>query len=129
MPETTFRALVPMLRTRDLDRALAFYVGRLGFSLTRRSDADGWASLSRDGIELMLSTLHADATQADGTFPGSLYVRLGDAAAVDQLWSTLDGHARVSYAPDTFAYGMREFGIHDPDGVLLQFGAPVAPPC
>ncbi|MDH5831767.1 VOC family protein [Luteimonas sp. M1R5S18] len=127
MPGPTFRAVVPMLRTPDLDRALAFYCGPLGFSLLRRSDADGWASVARDGVELMLATTHTQP--AAGAATVSLYVRLADAAAVDALWATLEGHARVSYPPETFAYGMREFGIHDPDGTLLQFGAPAAPPC
>ena len=127
MSGPAFRTVVPMLRTPDLDRALAFYCGPLGFSLLRRSDADGWANVARDGVELMLAA--ARAPDPAGTPTVSLYLRLADADAVDALWSTLDGHAPVSYAPQTFPYGMREFGIHDPDGTLLQFGAPAAPPC
>ena len=113
-----------MLRTRDLDGAIAFYVERLGFTLQRRSDADGWAALQRDGVELMLATPNAHAGDSPPAFTGSLYVRLDDAAAVDALWATLEGNARVCYAPQTFHYGMHEFGIYDADGYLLQFGAP-----
>lgn len=129
MDSIAFRKLVPMLRTPDLGRAIAFYVQRLGFALQRRSDADGWASLRRDGIELMLATPHAHGDGAQPAFTGSLYFRLDDAAAVDRLWTSLQGEARTCYAPETFHYGMREFGIYDDDGYLLQFGAPVAPGC
>lgn len=119
-----FRGLTPMLRTRDLDAAIAFYLDRLGFALQRRSDADGWASLRRDGIELMLATPNAHAGFTAPSFTGSLYIRLDDAAAVDRLWAALEGKVRACYAPETFHYGMREFGVYDADGYLLQFGAP-----
>ena len=118
-----------MLRTPDLGRAIAFYVERLGFSLQRRSDADGWASLQRDGIELMFSTHNAHAGDTAPAFTGSLYFRLDDADAVDRLWASLQGKVRTCYPPDTFLYCMREFGLFDDDGYLLQFGAPTAPGC
>ena len=113
-----------MLRTPDLGRAIAFYVERLGFALQRRSDEDGWASLQRDGIALMLATPNAHAGDAPPAFTGSLYFRLDDADAVDRLWASLQGQVRACYPPDTFRYGMREFGIFDDSGYLLQFGAP-----
>ena len=113
-----------MLRTRDLDASIAFYVDRLGFALQRRSDADGWASLRRDGVELMLATPNAHAGDAEPAFTGSLYFRLDDADAVDRLWASLQGQARACYPPETFHYGMREFAIFDDNGYLLQFGAP-----
>lgn len=123
--------LSPMLRTPDLAGAIAFYVERLGFVLQRHSEADGWACLARDGIELMLARPldSVDGGEDVPMFGGSLYFRLADAAAVDRLWSALQGHARTCYAPDTFHYGMREFAIHDPAGHLLQFGAPATPAC
>jgi catechol 2,3-dioxygenase-like lactoylglutathione lyase family enzyme len=125
MAAIRFRGLAPMLRTPDLPGSIAFYVDTLGFALHARSDADGWASLRRDPLELMLATPNAHAAQAAPAFTGSLYFRLDDAAAVDALWTSLQGKARACYRPETFGYGMREFGIYDPDGYLLQFGAPV----
>lgn len=127
-PAVVFRAVTPLLRTRDLDASIAFYVDRLGFALRRRSDADGWASLERDGIELMLAMPNAHAGDAEPGFTGSLYFRLDDAEAVDRLWASLQGKARTCYPPETFPHGMREFAVHDDNGYLLQFGAP-APGC
>lgn len=123
---TTFLQMTPMLRTPDLRRAIAFYVERLGFVLQRRSDEDGWAALRRDDIELMLATPNAHAGDVPPTFTGSLYFRLDDAGAVDRLWVSLEGKVRTCYSPETFHYGMHEFGIYDEDGYLLQFGAPAS---
>ena len=115
-----------MLRTRDLSRAITFYVERLGFALQRRSNEDGWATLRRDDIELMLATPNAHGDGAQPAFTGSLYFRLDNPGAVDRVWASLEGNARTCYPPETFDYGMHEFGIYDDDGYLLQFGAPAS---
>jgi len=46
-------ALTPMLWTEDLVNTVAFYRDTLGFDCT--AQMEGWASLERDGVELMLS--------------------------------------------------------------------------
>ena len=120
-----FRGLTPMLRTRDLDAAIAFYLDRLGFALQRRSDADGWASLRRDGIELMLSAFNAHEGDEATPFTGSLYLRCDD---VDAWWDRLRDIAPVCYPIENFDYGMREFAVRDPNGFLLQFGQPTDDP-
>lgn len=127
MAAIRFRSLVPMLRTPDLSGSIAFYVDTLGFALHARSDADGWASLRRDDVELMLATPDAHAAHGAPALTGSLYFRLDDAASVDALWTSLQSRVRACYPPETFGYGMREFGIHDGNGYLLQFGAPAPP--
>lgn len=35
------------------------------------------------------------------------------------------GARRVCYAIENFGYGMREFGVYDNNGYLLQFGQPL----
>jgi hypothetical protein len=44
---------------------------------------------------------------------------------VDQLWELVNARAKVCYPIETFGYGMREFGIYDNNGYLLQFGQPM----
>ena len=46
-----FREIHPILGVRDLERALAFYIDRLGFKLAFR-DGDNYAGLRRDEVEL-----------------------------------------------------------------------------
>lgn len=114
MAEIRFRSPVPMLRTPDLPGSIAFYVDALGFALHARSD----------DVELMLAVPNAHATPDAPALTGSLYFHLDDAASVDALWTSLQGKVRACYPPETFGYGMREFGIYDGNGYLLQFGAP-----
>lgn len=116
-----FGGLVPMLRTPDLPGSLAFYRDVLGFTVVSRSGQPAWAALQRDGIELMLSALNRHEGDREPAFTGSLYFRVDD---VDRLWEALKDRARPCYPPESFDYGMREFGVYDNNGYLLQFGSP-----
>ena len=113
------RALVPMLRTGDLQGTIAFYTEVLGFACAAHDGAWGWASVARDGVEIMLSGLNAHEGDVAPAFTGSLYLRTD---AVDALWDALKDRARVCYPIEDFPYGMREFAIYDNNGYLLQFG-------
>jgi catechol 2,3-dioxygenase-like lactoylglutathione lyase family enzyme len=114
------QALTPMLRTWDLRATVEFYTVVLGFVC--ESQTDEWASLRRDGVGLMVSapTFHEKDTVP--AFTGSLYFRTGH---VDEFWIAVKDRARVCYPIETFGYGMREFGIYDNNGYLLQFGQPM----
>lgn len=112
-------ALTPMLRTWDLAGSLAFYTGVLGFHCDTHSEEWGWATLSRDGFELMFAAPTAHDAAAAAAFTGSLYLRVDD---VDAIWASLQGRARVCYGIEDFDYGMREFAVYDNNGYLLQFG-------
>lgn len=121
----TLRALVPMLRTWDVLRSLSFYVDALGFACVAGGADDGWAALERDGVELMLSAPNAHLAETAAAFTGSLYFRVDD---VDAWWDRLRDHARVCYPVGDFDHGMREFGVFDDSGYLLQFGRPLPAP-
>jgi uncharacterized glyoxalase superfamily protein PhnB len=41
---------------------------------------------------------------------------------VDAIWENIKESANICYPIETFDYGMREFGIYDNNGYLLQFG-------
>lgn len=115
--------LRPMLWTENLDETIGFYTTVLGFKCGERCDRLGWASLSKDGIGLMLVTAN-DETEYDKIgFTGSLYFNTDD---VDRLWHEVRRKADICYAPESFEWGMREFGIYDNNGYLLQFGQEIA---
>jgi catechol 2,3-dioxygenase-like lactoylglutathione lyase family enzyme len=63
--------LVPMLWTKDLDTSIAFYHDLLGFECIAR--VEGWASLSKDGVELMLSLPNAHEPFERIQFTGPFY--------------------------------------------------------
>src|ERR1700683_3007512 len=112
-------ALTPMLRTWDLSATIEFYTAVLGFACDSRSEA--WASLRRDHIGIMLSGPNHHGGDQAPAFTGSLYFRTDN---VDEFWLAVKDRARICYSIETFSYGMREFGIYDNNGYLLQFGQP-----
>ena len=109
-----------MLRTWQMDESIAFYRDRLGFSL--ESSMEGWASLSREGVGVMLSAPNAHEGDVEPRFTGSLYFF---AEGIERLWAQVREHVRVCYPLEDFDYGMREFAIYDNNGYLLQFGEPL----
>ena len=123
-PPARLTRLVPMLRTRNVAASTAFYVDVLGFECVARADDGQWASLRRDAVEIMLSAPNEHEGDRAPAFTGSLYIRTTD---VDELWESVQGHARVCYPLENFDYGMREFAIYDDSGYLLQFGRPLDP--
>ena len=113
----TLRAIVPMLTVPDLSAAARFYREMLGFECV--SQTEGWACLSRDGVELMLALPNAHLPFERPQFTGSLYLRCDN---VDEMWQKVKDKAEVVYPIENFDYGMREFAIRDNNGYLLQFG-------
>lgn len=120
MPRLT--ELRPMLYTAELEATIAFYVEILGFACDEHIEEFGWASLSRDGVAIMLAKPNAHTPYAGATFTGSFYFNTDD---VDALWDDLKDKAKICYEIDDFSYGMREFAIFDNNGYLLQFGKPI----
>jgi uncharacterized glyoxalase superfamily protein PhnB len=112
-------ALTPILRTWNIDATINFYAGTLGFVCDNQ--ADGWASLSRQGIGLMLASPNHHERDRSPSFTGSLYFRVDD---VDGFWLEVKDFVTVCYGIETFDYGMREFAIYDNNGYVLQFGQP-----
>lgn len=112
-------ALTPMLRTWDFDSSITFYTNVLGFTCERISEPDGWASLKRDDVAIMLTRPNEHIGDRMPQLTGSLYFKVDD---VESFWSALRNRVRVCYPIKTFDYGMREFGIFDDQGYLLQFG-------
>jgi uncharacterized glyoxalase superfamily protein PhnB len=109
--------LVPMLWTKDLEQSIAFYCDVLGFECANRME--GWASLKKDDVELMLSLPNAHEPVDRIQFTGSFYFHPDNVA---ELWQQINERATVVYPLEDFAYGMREFAIRDNNGYILQFG-------
>lgn len=110
-------ALAPILWTDNLDQSITFYCHKLHFHCAAHSKI--WASLERDGLELMLSLPNRHEPFSGPSFTGSLYFRCDD---VDIWWKSLKDNAPIVYPIQDFEYGMREFAIRDNNGYTLQFG-------
>ena len=110
-------AIVPMLTVTDIPATVDFYRQLLGFECSHQTE--GWACLSRDGVELMLAMPNTHVPFERPQFTGSLYLRCDN---VDGMWELVKDKAEVVYPIEDFDYGMREFAIRDNNGYLLQFG-------
>ncbi len=117
---------IPQLRTTNLEQALAFYIGTLGFTLAFRH-----------------SDFYAGVRAGDQVF----HLKLVDAPDPTIAWVAAEGHLHLYFPTDdaqaeaarlqhhgvpllapvaNTEWGTREFVIRDPDGHILFFGQPLA---
>lgn len=125
--------VIPNLIVADIDRSTAFYRDVLGFSVVTRVPEQApfvFVWLQRDGVNVFLNAREGvkddlpqwSARPIGGT--NSLFVTLeaeDRARGVDALFKAVDGRAPVVMPLTDQFYGMREFGIEDPDGYVLFF--------
>jgi hypothetical protein len=62
VPLTSFREAIPILDVRDIDRAIAYYVERLGFEVAFRCEDNpkNYAGVSRGCVHLDMQWQHED---------------------------------------------------------------------
>jgi uncharacterized glyoxalase superfamily protein PhnB len=116
---TKFTSLRPVLWTERLDETIGFYTQFLGFILQEKNDDWRWASLEKDGVQIMLSKPNEIENFNGIGFTGSFYFNVNN---VDELWEDLKTKAKICYEIETFDWEMREFAIYDNNGYILQFG-------
>ena len=126
-----FTDVTPNLIVSDIDRSLAFYRDVLGFSVvTTVPDAAPFVFvwLQRDDVKVFLNT----AGSVKDAMPGLAARPIGgtntlfmivEAATptegIDALFDSVKSQARVVMPLKDQFYGMREFGIEDPDGYVI----------
>jgi catechol 2,3-dioxygenase-like lactoylglutathione lyase family enzyme len=109
-----FREIHPILGVRDLERALAFYIDRLGFKLAFQ-DGDNYAGLRRDEVEL-----HMQWQGEDEMSTTRLRFLIEDPDALFEEYKSQNVfHDRTRLA--NTAWGTREFAFYDLDGNGLTF--------
>jgi uncharacterized glyoxalase superfamily protein PhnB len=103
---------------RDVRRSVEHYRDVLGFRVEfTYGDPGFYAGLERDNV-----VLHLQAASETKRPPGhgAVYVFVSD---VDALYRELSARgARTLNEPKDYAYGMRDFDVHDLDGNQLGFG-------
>jgi uncharacterized glyoxalase superfamily protein PhnB len=128
-----FSDVTPNLVVADVAASLAFYRDVLGFTLvTTVPDAApfAFAWVQRDDVNVFLNSL--DAVRGDNPELGrrpigggnTLFIVLEAATTaegVDAMFASIGGRARLVMPPKNQFYGMREFGIEDPDGYVIFF--------
>ncbi|RYH75565.1 bleomycin resistance family protein [Flavobacteriaceae bacterium 144Ye] len=115
----TFKSLVPMLYTEQIEETIAFYTTHLGFTCGEKNDDWNWASIHRDEVEFMLAKPNAHISFTKPQFTGSFYIKVDD---VDALWHQLKDKVTLCYPIENFEWNMREFAIYDNNGYVIQIG-------
>lgn len=119
--------IIPLLKCRNMVKAIAFYTGTLDFQLKfKDASAEDWVvDLVNDDIELQLTILESDSLY------GSVINILVD--DVDMLFKkylergldvSVKKSSPVHQGPVNQSWGMREFYVTDADGNTLRFGHP-----
>ena len=120
------RQVWPLIVVRDMERSLAFYRDKLGFTVARTAESEGkifWCRIERDGCSLMLQ----EGTEEDGPAEGRgrgvcLYFICDDAAAIH---AELTARGLTLPPPKVAYYGMNQLFVPEPDGYELCFESEV----
>jgi catechol 2,3-dioxygenase-like lactoylglutathione lyase family enzyme len=119
---SNFIQLTPFMMVEDLEKALAFFVGILGFEVQLR--ASDYAYVHRETAGFRLLEQHG----VEGVAPGNRrYAYYIDVRSVDQVFEELKPKLGTLPPADVFGpvdqdYGQRELLVLAPDGNLLVFG-------
>ena len=112
-----FKETHPILGTRDIHRAIAFYTRQLGFRLAFRDETDppNYVGFRRDAVELHMQFQYEHEM-------GTIRLRflVEDPDALFNEYRQND----VTCAPDgvrNTPWGTREFALYDVDGSALTF--------
>jgi predicted enzyme related to lactoylglutathione lyase len=117
----------PVLLVADLERSVAYYRDRLGFTCGTYGDPPNFATADREGATLLLA-LAEDTSRlvphwriVDKMW--NVYIRCDDADAI--YAEVQERGAEIDYTIYDAPHGFREFGVSDPDGHDIAFGQPM----
>jgi len=112
-----FDDVTPILSVDDVDAALAWHEGALGFARAWTwGEPVELASVCREHVELNLGL----RGKVGPPGPSQVYLRV---APIDAVWALVQAAGAEIVTPiGDRAYGMRDFSIRDPSGNRLDFG-------
>lgn len=105
---TTFRAVIPVLSSADLDRDIAWYAEKTGFRNV--TDQEGYAIMQRENMEFHLQ--HHHGNEDDPVFPGTMRIWVKGILPIFEEFVQ-----RGTVTPDKLRmgtpWGTNEFGFYD----------------
>ena len=114
-----FGRIAPGFFVRDIQEAIDFWTGKLGFELTfTNGDPLCFAIVRRDDAELHLGLRPEAAGQ------GHCHIIV---EGIDELYrACATGGVTIKQAPKVQSWGLRDMIVADPDGNTVEIGEPVA---
>jgi hypothetical protein len=116
----TFPVPVPEIPAASVEKAAAYYVNSLGFSLDVGDEQGGIAGISKGDCRLFL-TNRSFREERGNKSPIVFWVNLESKAEVDELsaeWRAAD--AMIVSEPEDKPWKLREFLVSDLDGNLIR---------
>jgi len=123
---SNFIQVTPFMHVEDIERALAFFTGILGFETRFRAANYAYVHRETTGFRIL------EQTGADGAPPGNRrFAYYIDVRDVDGLYAELKPKLDTLpkgdvYGPVDQSYGQRELLVLAPDGNLLAFGQAIS---
>ena len=112
----TFPPAVPEIPVANIDKAAAYYVDTLGFTLDWGDEEGGIAGISREHCRLFITNT-AFRQEYGNTGPILFWLNLGSKAEVDELFAVWkSAGATIVFEPEDKPWNLREFTAADPDG-------------
>jgi uncharacterized glyoxalase superfamily protein PhnB len=118
--------LVPMLETANLRQTVAFYTEFLGFECRGQypnEENPCWVNLWNRDTEIAFSQPNEHQDFNDSRLTGSIYLYVEN---IDDVWQELKERVEIVYPLEDMDYGMREFGIKDCNGYVLNLGQDIS---
>lgn len=123
-----YQKVAPMFLMDDVDRVVFYYKKTFGaklFASLPKVPPFEWASVTLNEVELMLW----QKKKAQGEYPKGLFISEKPANLiiylyiedVDKLYERIKNNVEVLMEPKEQFYGIREFTISDPFGIILTF--------
>lgn len=117
---------VPILKCRDIERTVEFYVGSLGAAENWRwQGSQDSANPAYVSVTLLGCELHLSSFAGDGAFGTAVYIYLDEIDALARRLRDAVPDA-VEFGPVDQPWGQREVYVRDPDNNTLRFGVPIA---
>ena len=116
----TFPAAVPEVPAANVDKAVAYYVNALGFTLDWGDDQGGIAGVSRGNCRLFIT--NRAFREPHGNVGAVLFwLNLDSKAEVDKLFAEWKAaQAKIVSEPEDKPWKLREFMAADLDGNLIR---------
>jgi hypothetical protein len=116
----TFPTAVPEIPAASIDKAAAYYVGTLGFTLDWGDEQGGIAGISRGNCRLFI-TNRPFREHFGNTGPILFWLNLESKAEVDELFAEWKAaQAKIVSEPEDNPWKLREFLAADLDGNLIR---------
>src|SRR5207244_4262846 len=116
-------SVVPVFQVTSVARSIEWYQHVLGFSADPFGDpADpSFASLAKDGVEIMLQKMDRDGDAPLAAKAGGwdAYIRIRD---IRTFRTSIQSKLNAEIVIRETGYGCSEFTLIDPDGRVLVFG-------